>query len=146
MKTYQPTADELRDARTEAVIYAEGTPVTAEGLVRRWRDACDEAGEYISPQDVYAKAIAFATMTLEEFCDLRGTLKYIHVASQTWPSGEDLAATDDGGDIDEGIADTLCRWGQLTGAIDNYGRWQWDGRGRAANDPFGGTLFSLTCR
>lgn len=51
--TYQPTRNELADARTEAAMYAEGTPLTQDWLVREWRIACDEACEHVSPQRVY---------------------------------------------------------------------------------------------
>lgn len=51
--TYQPTRNEIADARTEAAMYAEGTPLTQDWLIREWRIACDNAGEHVSPQRVY---------------------------------------------------------------------------------------------
>jgi hypothetical protein len=40
-------------ARTEAAIYAEGTPFTTDDLFARWVAACESACERVNPQTVY---------------------------------------------------------------------------------------------
>jgi hypothetical protein len=40
-------------ARTEAAIYAEGTPFTVDELFVQWVSACQSSGELVNPQTVY---------------------------------------------------------------------------------------------
>lgn len=47
------SSNEQDRARTEAAIYAEGTPFTTEELYAQWVAACESAGERVNPQSVY---------------------------------------------------------------------------------------------
>jgi len=44
-------------ARTEAVIYAEGTPFTADELFAEWVAVCERECELISAQGVYEEVL-----------------------------------------------------------------------------------------
>lgn len=51
------TQADIDKARAEAVIYAEGTPLTADDLYSLWADACVADDYAYDPQSIYQQAL-----------------------------------------------------------------------------------------
>lgn len=92
-------------------------------------------------------ALAKERLTLREFAD-KHDLRYLWVHSQTWPAGQDWKVQT-GPDVpDEDYLESieeLPDWGRvadLSGTIDERGRWCWDGHGDPC-DSSGGAIYSV---
>ena len=57
MSKFTISSNDRGHAHTEAAIYAEGTPLTADELFAQWVAACEAEGELVSSQRVYEEVL-----------------------------------------------------------------------------------------
>lgn len=150
MTTFTTNPSDRDHAYTEAVIYAEGTDLTADDLFVEWVSACMKAGERVSCHRVYEQAIRGheTRISLRDWNNEQ-PITHLWICGVGCPAGIDYHHNTDTND-DEDYCDfsdlvVLEKLWDLNGTIDEHGRWVWDGRGDV-RDLLGNTLYNIKAR
>lgn len=148
MTTFEISQSVRAHAHTEATIYADGTTLTADELFASWVAACEQAGELVSCQRVYAEMIRGhqAEISLREW-DAIQDINYLWICGVGCPAGQEFRHNTDT-DVDEDYCDfselpILDKLWDLVGTVDENGTWVWNGKGTVLDDR-GNTIYIVT--